>query len=889
MSVWSKVSPGSRADRGKWRTDTSLRDVLREGRAESGVFRSGSWDEFSGIGSRVIAIYHLTAKIISRAKGQSVVASAAYRAGESLYDERYELTHDYTRKGGVTHSEILLPAGAPSWMADRQTLWNEVEAGEKRKDSQLAREIEIGLPLELTHAENVALVREYVQKNFVSKGMVADFAVHEDNPNNPHVHVLLSMREVTEKGFGQKVRAWNEKRDLLAWRSAWGETVNAHLAQAGHAIRIDHRTLEAQGIELAPGKKIGVGRERQLEGNLPRYIAERIAAQENIARENGDAIVAEPVLALRTMTHQRSTFTERDIARFLHTRTSGAEQFQLAMLKVTASDELVALGKDDYGRTRYTTRDMLAAEKSLLNRSKVLDGRQSHGVNASRQASALANNRLSTEQEAALKHVTAAGDLKTLVGVAGSGKSTMLAAAREAWEAEGFTVKGAALSGIAAENLQNASGIASRTLASFEYTWKEGRETLTRNDVLVIDEAGMIGTKQLERMLAAADHARAKVVLVGDPEQLQAIEAGAAFRGVIGQTGLVELTQVRRQKESWAREATQQLASGETLKAIKAYEARGAIVAGATREDAQRQLLTSWSVDRKSHPEESRLILAYTREDVRELNHQAREQLKAEGQLVGGQVIETTRGRREIAAGERIMFLKNERSLGVKNGTLGTVERIGSGALQVRLDGKEDRVAVETKSYQDLDYGYASTVHKSQGATVDRSYVLASPYFDRHTSYVALSRHRESATLFYGQADFAAASAGTNPDPTDAKQNLERTLSRARPKELAHDYLDLGTEKREPAAEVRAEQSANVSPQSADTSPEAIQARARENWLALRAKEGPASAADTQEAARERWLAYRQGLEKGQGRDSSEKSAAQSNDRSHGLDDDFGL
>jgi Ti-type conjugative transfer relaxase TraA len=829
-----------------------------------------------------VAIYHLTAKVVSRAKGQSVVAAAAYRSSEALHDERYGLTHDYTRKEGVEHSEILLPEGAPKSLADRQTLWNQVEANEKRKDSQLARELEIGLPVELTHGENVELVRDYVKKHFVSKGMIADFSVHEDDPNNPHAHVLLTMREVNEDGFGKKVRSWNAKADLLKWRETWAETANEHLAQAGHAVRIDHRTLEAQNIELEPGRKIGVGQERQGENQLPRHIAERIADSERIARENGELILADPTIALRSMTHQRSTFTERDIAKFLHTRTHGAEQFQAAFLKVTTSDELVALGKDDRNIVRYTTRDMLGAEKSLLNRSKVLDGRRQHGVAASRQASALSQTKLSDEQQTAFAHITADGDLKALVGVAGSGKSTLLAAARQAWEAEGLTVKGAALSGIAAENLELASGIKSRTLASYEYTWKEGRDALTRNDVLVIDEAGMIGTKQLERMLAAADKAHAKVVLVGDPEQLQAIEAGAAFRGVIGQSGLVELTQVRRQKEGWARQATQELANGRTLEALKAYDSQGALIGSATREEAQRQLLSVWSKDRAAHPTESRLILAYTREDVKDLNREAREILKSEGKLAAGQAVQTTRGAREFAAGDRIMFLRNEKSLGVKNGTLGTVERIGSGALQVRLDGKDEpRIAVETKDYQDLDYGYASTIHKSQGATVDRSYVLASRYFDRHTSYVALSRHREAATLFYGQDEFANPKGqGTAPDPAAAKRNLEYTLARARPKELAHDYLDLSSVAKEPAAE-----------EHLDNSPEAIQARAREAWAAARAKDlqSGASPEDIQRLARERWQEYRQGQDADRGGAAQDKSNTQGQDRGHGQDDDQSL
>ncbi len=143
-----------------------------------------------------------------------------------------------------------------------------------------------------------------------------------------------------------------------------------------------------------------------------------------------------------------------------------------------------------------------------------------------------------------------------MVGYAGSGKSAMLGIAREAWEAEGYTVRGAALSGIAAENLASGSGIAARTLASLEHQWGQGRDVLTARDVLVIDEAGMIGSRQMERVLGAAKDAGAKVVLVGDPEQLQAIEAGAAFRSIAERHGAVEITEIRRQHLDWQRDAT---------------------------------------------------------------------------------------------------------------------------------------------------------------------------------------------------------------------------------------------------------------------------------------------------------------------------------------------
>jgi Ti-type conjugative transfer relaxase TraA len=787
-----------------------------------------------------MAIYHLTAKVISRARGQSVVASAAYRAGQTLADDRYGLTHDYTHKKGVEHSEILAPEGAPSWVLDRQRLWNEVEAFEKRKDAQLARELEIALPIELTAAEQVALARDYALRNFVSKGMIADINIHREDPNNPHMHMLLTMRKISgEHGFGPKERGWNTKAGLLEWRAQWAEVANEHLAHAGHSFRIDHRTLDAQQIELTPGQKIGIGRDRHEAPKLPHYIEERIAESQRIARENGETIIADPAVALRALTHQRSTFTHHDIGRFLHTRTDGAVQFDEAYLKVTTSKEIVPLGLDESRRMRFTTRDMLEAEKSLLSRSTSMAARRGHGVAPHAQASVLTPSTLSAEQRAAFEHVTSAGDVKALVGVAGSGKSTLLAAARQAWEAQGLTVKGAALSGIAAENLQAASGIKSRTLASYEYAWKEGRDPLTRDDVLVIDEAGMIGTKQLERMLAAADKARAKVVLVGDPEQLQAIEAGAPFRGIVGEVGMIELTQVRRQTQAWAREATQALSRGETAHALAVYEEHGEIVPTATKLEARDHLLAAWSADADRASSQSRLILAYTREDVRELNAAAREIRKNRHELGRSHLIATTRGDRELSPNDRIVFLRNEKSLGVKNGSLGTIEAIEHGVLQVHLDDKEEtQVVVDTRDYQDLDYGYATTIHKSQGSTVDRAYVLASRYFDRHTSYVALSRHREAATLFYAQEDFAAGvgqgvGQGGTLDSVAAREKFHATLSRARAKELAHDYLerDLGDGAEAPESPTLRAPASSARP----PTPDEIQAAARERWLAYRA------------------------------------------------------
>jgi Ti-type conjugative transfer relaxase TraA len=364
---------------------------------------------------------------------------------------------------------------------------------------------------------------------------------------------------------------------------------------------------------------------------------------------------------------------------------------------------------------------------------------------------------LGDEQVLAVAHLLSAGCLAAVVGYAGTGKSTALGVARAAWESEGYRVVGAALSGIAAENLEKGSGIPSRTLASLEYAWARDRDHLTRNDVLVIDEAGMVGTRQMRRILEAADRGGAKVVMVGDPEQLQAIEAGAPFRRLVERHGAMEITEVRRQRDNWQRQATRELATGRTQAAIERYDVAGAVHEHDTRDDARRALVADWMADRKRDPAVSQMLLAYTRADVAELNRLARETLRAAERLGPDNAVETTNGERAFAVGDRVMFLRNERSLGVKNGALGTLTALDRSEIEVRLDDGRN-LRFDRKEYADLTHGYAATIHKMHGATVDRAYVLASRHMDRHATYVALSRHRDATKLRYGREDFGTLS-----------------------------------------------------------------------------------------------------------------------------------
>jgi Ti-type conjugative transfer relaxase TraA len=728
-----------------------------------------------------MAIYHFSAKVISRANGSSAVASAAYRSAERLHDDRLDRDHDFTNKSGVVHSEVMLPEGTPERLGDRTTLWNEVEANELRKDAQLSREVEFAIPRELNQQQGIDLARDFVREEFVDRGMIADLNVHwdmgADGLAKPHAHVMLTMREVGDDGFGAKVRDWNKSELVQEWRERWADHVNERLASLDIDARIDHRSLADQGIDLEPQNKIGPAASRMADHGLE---AERIAEHSEIARRNGEKIIAEPGIALDAITRQQATFTKRDLAIFVHRHSDGKDQFDHAMSAVQSSPDIVALGKDGRGDDRFTSRDMIEVEARLERTTELMAARYQHRVSDRDKERALASAEarglhLSGEQRDAFHHATDGKDLGTVIGYAGTGKSAMLGVAREAWEGAGLSVRGAALSGIAAEGLEAGSGIASHTIASLEHQWGQGRELLTARDVLVIDEAGMIGSRQMERVLSAANDAGAKVVLVGDPEQLQAIEAGAAFRSVAERLGGVEITEIRRQQVDWQRDATRQLATGRTGEAIRSYGENDMLHAAETREAARGELIDRWDRERIASPDQSRIILTHTNDEVRELNEAARGKLRDAGQLGEDVKIKAERGDRQFATGDRLMFLRNDRDLGVKNGSLGQIKQVSPHSMTVKLDDGRS-IAFDTKNYAHVDHGYAATIHKSQGVTVDRTHVLATPGLDRHATYVALSRHREGVQVHYGKDDFGTGSA------------LLRTLSRERSKDMASDY-----------------------------------------------------------------------------------------------------
>ncbi|CAN7627173.1 Ti-type conjugative transfer relaxase TraA [Pararhizobium sp. LjRoot238] len=779
-----------------------------------------------------MAIMFVRAQVIGRGAGRSIVSAAAYRHRARMMDEQAGTSFSY--RGGVAelvHEELALPDQRPAWFRTAiggrsvagasEVLWNAVDAFEKRADAQLARELIIALPEELTRAENIALVREFVRDNLTSKGMVADWVYH-DRQGNPHIHLMTTLRPLTEEGFGAKkvavtgedgeplrvvtpdrpkgkivYKLWaGDKETMKAWKIAWAETANRHLALAGHEIRLDGRSYAEQGLDGIAQKHLGPEK-----AALTRTGREMFFAPADLARRQqmADRLVADPVLLLKQLSNERSTFDERDIARALHRYVDDPQDFANIRARLMASSDLVMLKPQQVdpqtGKAAepaiFTTREMLRIEFDMGQSARALAGRRGFAVSGRRVAAAIESIethdpkkrfRLDGEQVDAVWHVTGDNAMATVVGLAGAGKSTLLAAARLAFENDGHRVIGAALAGKAAEGLEDSSGIKSRTLASWELAWADGRDKLERGDVLVIDEAGMVSSQQMARVLKVAEDAGAKVVLVGDAMQLQPIQAGAAFRAITERIGFAELAGVRRQRQQWAREASRLFARGEVEQGLDAYARHGHLVEAGTREELIGRLVSDWTDARRQllqksagseHPGclrgDELLVLAHTNEDVRRLNKALREVMTGEGALAEHRSFETERGAREFAVGDRIIFLENARffepraehrgAQHVKNGMLGTVvattDKRGRTLLSVRLDNGRDVVFGED-AYRNVDHGYAATIHKSQGSTVDRTFVLATGMMDQHLTYVAMTRHRDRADLYAANEDFQA-------------------------------------------------------------------------------------------------------------------------------------
>ncbi len=521
--------------------------------------------------------------------------------------------------------------------------------------------------------------------------------------------------------------------------------------------------------------------------------------------------IADELAAPGALTATVSTFSRRDVVRAVAERLPDGADYHVIDYttdRVLSSEQVIALGRMGQGaEERLTTLDLLEIEDRLVDRAFAGVGKASVTADISLVRSVLAGHpALSPEQRAMVERLTTSADaVQVVVGAAGTGKTFALSVAREVWERCGVRVTGAALAARAAGELEDGAGIASSTLASLDHRLSSGDAHFGPDDVLFVDEAGMVGTRMLSRVMEKVTTSGASVVLVGDHHQLPEIETGGAFGSLARRLSAVELTENRRQVHAWERSALGNLRSGDVSLAVCALDDAGRVHEFDSSGEAQEALAADWFAAYDKSPGTARMY-AVRRADVDALNEEARRLLRRNRRL--GPDIYTSRSGLGFARGEEVMCLRNDRFLGVVNGMSGRV--VSGEAAVLTVSGSRGTFHLDEPyiATGNVTYGYASTVHKSQGATVDRAFVLASTSLYREAGYVALSRAREESHLYVVSGAFEngldrdadihhlpqqpeRVSGLHLPQQPERVRGLVETLSASRAKSMARDQRDL--------------------------------------------------------------------------------------------------
>lgn len=421
-----------------------------------------------------MAIFYLNVITVSRSVGRNAVVAAAYCSRTRLRDPRRETVADFSALGDIEHSEILLPIGARAEWSDRATLWSEVEAVEKRDDAQVAREVEIAIPSDLSRADRIALAREFFNEQFVERGIIVDLNIHRaegaDGVERSYVQGLFSMREIVEEGFGKKRTDWKDAKLLSKWRERWTLLSNKYLLAAGCG------QLIRAGADAVRG--------RALEPFFEDEQIERRAENLEIAWRNGERLLGEPELALRALTRAGATFTYGELIAFVSKNTAGKEQFETARARVECSVELVRLGNGE----SFSTRGLVAAMQCATSRSGAV--------------------------------AAASG------GLDATETSRTLEQAISQWERAGLRLRGVGLTYETAKAFEKKSGIKSVGVHGLLGRWQKKQDRLASTDVLVVNDAKGLSARQKEWMLRATRAARSKLVLV-DGSRLVEIDGDA--------------------------------------------------------------------------------------------------------------------------------------------------------------------------------------------------------------------------------------------------------------------------------------------------------------------------------------------------------------------------
>jgi len=755
-----------------------------------------------------MAIYSLHVKMVTRSQGRSVVAAAAYRAGEKLADDRLGVVWDFTAKRGVLHGEIIGPADAPEWVTDRAELWNAAERAEdkstRRGAAATGRDIILALPHELTDEQRLKAVRQFARALVDRYGVAVDFAIHapdrHSDDRNYHAHLLMTTRRIGPGGFGAKTRELDDyttgPREIEAVRAVWERIGNRVLEEAGLDIRIDCRSYADQGVDREATVHLGPvasGMERngeatdlgdrnrgararnaerdRLNGDRETLSAEIIdlAAERERRQEERELRAAirtrSPPRILDTLTERRATFSRGDLNYALAKVIPDGKERAVLTDQILALPDVAGLKESEDGPVvRYTTRRVLADEAKVMADAAALASRHEYALSAEQRDTLLSRHpRLKEEQRAAVRHGADASGLAVIAGESATGKSAALGVIREGYEAAGYRVIGMAWTNAVVQDMRRDGYREASTIASELKRLESGASRWDRHTVLIVDEAGMLSTKHLAAVASHARAAGAKLILAGDDKQLASIERGGLFGALREEHAGAELHEVVRVSDAEQKRAFNLMHKGEFLPALAIFSRQGVIHWSGKDQEAFDRLVDQWGKDSAAEPAKTRFVFAYTNADVGDLNAALRDVRKGQGDLGPDHMLATGDGPLPFAVDDRIQFTgsawrRADRDAGLATGNVGTIRSIEGNQVTVALDAKPggaDRIVSftvgkdrENGEMDQFRHGYAGTIYRGQGRTLDATYLYHSHHWRSASSYVALTRHRDNIALF---------------------------------------------------------------------------------------------------------------------------------------------
>jgi Ti-type conjugative transfer relaxase TraA len=710
-----------------------------------------------------MAIEYARCEIISVASDSSLSGMSAYMARDIRVNNITKTRYDFSHKAAdLVHHEVLLPEGAPTRLRDPNILWQEATAAETtidrrtkavrfKRNAQGGKHIVLALAKDLDNDGRLESARRFVKKHFTRFGVAVELAIHSsdpDSPDNPHAHLLVSTRFVTEDGFGKKARILDpsfstgptgkrfvSEEDYLARR--WAEEQNGYFAELGLDLRVDP-TRRVGGMHLGPTWHAVDSAKR-----------ERAAEADTAAAQS----MTDPTTILEGITVHKQKFTRRDLEKYVSKHGVKGQARDDAVKSALSHSDIVPL-YDPAGKQLFTTKMVREHEWQIIKdftRARPL-GRIPDPTLV---RGAAARHTLDPEQTNALQNLTSGQRPRILIGRAGAGKTRTLAAAREVYENSGYkTVLGIAPTNTAALLLKSEAGFSQAMTVHRALFLLEKGASWGPSTAIVLDESSQLDAVMYGRLLKAVADAGATLLLAGDDRQYNSVRRGGIFAELINRFGAAELKRVRRQDANWQREASEAFANGQIEEGLKAYSRRDFVHWASTLDETRARLIADWSARRGDlRPQ---FVYASTNLEVNRLNALAKMKRRERGELGPGISFLTNRGEVEASVGDRLQFYANDRRAGIFNGILGTITAVTKHRIEARTDAGET-VEFDPQKFTQWGLGYSGTIYRGQGKTQINVFALFdNPHaWNARAAYVAMTRHKSEVHLYVSE-DIAA-------------------------------------------------------------------------------------------------------------------------------------